>query len=408
MRGFKDFVVNNSILSGGMSVPMISNSVSNGAVIIRHREYLRDIDASTAFNSTVFNINPGIAATFPWLAQVANSFEQYRFRGIVFEFKTTSADVVLSTATSTSLGSVVMGTQYNVLEEPFTNKFEMENWEFTTSCKPSVSCLHPIDCGKGTTPVSMLYVRSTNANQTSTAGDLRLYDLAKFNIACVGMQNATNGSAGSIGELWVNYEVELYKPKLVEDIDTSFAHFDGNAKSASGTYTLLSPGSAFPFGRKGATHPVETEFFPSGNNNSNLSCSIIPDIALQGAATTTKGCLIINDCIAKRLLINIIWIWSAGGQTPSTGYVFPIIKTDACSGLKFVKVWDSDTVYEIEAHWLDTAAVTTFESRAIYTALVECTSDRAIFALNNFTWTNSGQVCRNMDLFITEVGPNAN
>lgn len=208
ITGFGDYkVASNTLLTGGLDPPTIVNSVREGGVIIRHREYLRDINASTNFSIDSFPLNPGIIETFPWLSNVALHFEQYKFRGVIFEFKSLSSDAVLSAATSSALGSVIMATQYNALSPQFNDKFNMENYEFANSAKPSQSFLHPIECMRTQTPVYELFVRGTG---TPADADLRLYDMGTFNIATVGMQ----GSGGIAGELWVTYEIELLKPKL--------------------------------------------------------------------------------------------------------------------------------------------------------------------------------------------------
>lgn len=397
IRGFGEYHIgSNSIMTGGMSPPMITNSVVNGGVIIRHREYLRDIPAATAFTNFVFPLNPGISSTFPWLSQIATSFEQYRFRGIVFEFKSTSADNVLSGAASTALGTVVMGTKYNVLDGPFTNKFEMENWEFTTSCKPSLTCMHPIECAKSQTPQSMLYVRP--GNQTTVLnqpqGDLRLYDLANFNLAVLGMQNS---GPGAIGELWCTYEVEFFKPKLEEDINTHFAHFD-----VINGQDLGNPNSDKPFGNNG-TGVLGKKFYPSPATNSTLPCYIVAD-ADNGLSTT--GRLYITDCIAKRLLINLTYMWGIG-ITPITNFLEGSYSSVNSVGLETISAYLSDSTHEISCPFLAPANPVNTTDRSFYTysLIVEVTADEAYLVLDGLTWTGNGT--SNFDFWITELGPNA-
>ena len=153
--GFGDYRLNgNTLMTGGMSPPQMVNSINRGGYIVRHREYLGDVLATETFTSKVYPLNPGIQ-TFPWLSQIAGSFEQYKFRGLVFEFRSTSSDAVLSTATSSALGTVIMATQYNVLNPPFASKLAMENYEFANSDKPSCSFYHPIECMASRTPVAL-------------------------------------------------------------------------------------------------------------------------------------------------------------------------------------------------------------------------------------------------------------
>lgn len=208
VTGFGDYnVENNTLLDGGMSPPMIVNSIDNGGVIIRHREYIKDINATSAFDLVAYDINPGLSGTFPWLAGVADAYEQYQFRGLIFEFKSLSSDAVLSSSTSSALGSVMMATSYNALDPNFSTKSQMLNYEFANSSKPSDSFVHPIECATKLTPVDQLYVRT---GAVPAGGDQRLYDIGNFQVATVGMQ----ASSGICGELWATYEIEFFKPKF--------------------------------------------------------------------------------------------------------------------------------------------------------------------------------------------------
>lgn len=203
-------VSQNSLMTGGLSPPMIVSNYRDGGVCITHREYISDILAAQVFTTRDFDINPGLTSTFPWLAQVATSFEEYKWKGLVFEFKSMSSDAVLSTVNSTALGTVVMATQYNALDHAFTNKKEMANYEYANSAKPSVSFVHPVDCKNAAHP--MLFVRNTN----NTAGDKRLYDIGSFQFAVQGCQS----DEGVIGELWASYEICLYKARFDQGNDT--------------------------------------------------------------------------------------------------------------------------------------------------------------------------------------------
>jgi len=208
--GVGDYQVEvNTLLGPDFSPPELINKSKRG-VCLRHREYIGEITAAANFTNTAYDINPGINTTFPWLAGVANNFEQYAFTGMIFEFKTLSADY--TTAASAALGYVAMATQYNSLSPDFVDKIHMENYEFANSAKPSESFIHPIECKKSLTPTEPLYIRT---GPVETNADQRLYDLGKFQIATGG-----NSGTGVLGELWCTYEVCLYKPKLVDQDDT--------------------------------------------------------------------------------------------------------------------------------------------------------------------------------------------
>lgn len=193
----------------GTSVPSFSKS-ANG-VVITHREYIGDISSAVAFTNLSYAINPGLVTTFPWLSQVAQSFTEYDFKQLVFQFKSTSANALNST--NTALGTIVGATQYNAGSADFTSKQEMENYEYAKSCKPSEDQVFPVECAQFQNPVDQLYIRT---QPIPASQDARLYDLGNFQLAAVGSQ-----AAAVVGELWVSYSVCLYKPRFVTPGETA-------------------------------------------------------------------------------------------------------------------------------------------------------------------------------------------
>jgi len=195
-------VKSNSLVAG----PPVFKASSSGGIVVAHREFITDITGSTGFNLASYPINPGLSQTFPWLSSLANNFEQYRLHGLVFEFKSTSATAVSST--NTALGTVVMATEYDVLDSSFANKQAMEAYEYSTSSSPTACMLHPIECDPRQNVLSNMYLRYDDSI-LPVSSDLRMYDMGNTQIATVGMQ-----AASVIGELWVSYNVEFLKPKL--------------------------------------------------------------------------------------------------------------------------------------------------------------------------------------------------
>jgi len=79
IRGYGDYSGGGSTFSQGTSPPQVRNS--KGGFIVRHREYIQDIQSSQAFVGVAGYINPGNSALFPWLSQVALNFEEWVPRG---------------------------------------------------------------------------------------------------------------------------------------------------------------------------------------------------------------------------------------------------------------------------------------------------------------------------------------
>lgn len=210
VTGYGDYKVNKNTLMNSDPLPTFKN-LQNGTRVI-HREYLNDVITSPfvgVFTIQTVPIQPALTTSFPWLAASAENYQEYRINGLIYEFKSNSYDALAST--NTASGTVVMSTDYNVLDAPFPNKFQMEQSQYTSSSKPSKNLMHPIECAKLETPASVLFTRPGPV----TTGDLRLYDWGNFYIATVGMQ----GASTNIGELWATYDITLLKPKLGSTVD---------------------------------------------------------------------------------------------------------------------------------------------------------------------------------------------
>lgn len=189
-------------------LPMIVNDTPTGGTIIRHTEYMGDIITSSVagqFELQNYFINPAQEGTFPWLSQIAANYEQYSFEGLLFQFRSTSADALNSV--NTALGTVIMATNYDASDVNFTSKGEMLNYEYSQSCKPSDSIMHMIECAPNQTVLTKLYCRPS---ALPPSDDQRFYDHGNFQIATTGFQ----GTNVNIGELHCTYQVRLLKPKL--------------------------------------------------------------------------------------------------------------------------------------------------------------------------------------------------
>lgn len=212
----------NVLMNGGQIPKFTSTSQTN---IVCHREYLGDILGTAAFTNRSFPLNPGIATTFPWLSTIAQNYQEYKFHGVIFEFRSLITDFV----TNGAPGVVIMATNYNADALEYTTKQEMENSEYAVSVKPTRELMHGIECATSQTVLPQLFVRS---GQPPTGQDLRLYDLGKFQFA-----SQTN-PVQNLGELWVSYCVEFFKPILPVDVG-------GNVLSSLNSRGSISAGSPF-------------------------------------------------------------------------------------------------------------------------------------------------------------------
>lgn len=195
-------------------------------VRICHREFIGNIGTTgstfpTPFTLATHIINPGVSTTFPWLSQVAQYFEEYDMKGLVFEYRPSSGMV---TGTNPALGVVIMATDYNIENPDFANKQAMDSYEFANSTVPFNQCFHMVECRPRSNITNKLYVRNENP-----VSERLLYDLGKFEIATEGMP-----AAYTTGELWVTYDVCLTKPRIAGYSNaTLMSHYVANPAGSS-------------------------------------------------------------------------------------------------------------------------------------------------------------------------------
>jgi len=215
------------------------------SIRFRHREFLGDLyspSVATNFQITTYNINPGSTGTFPFLSPIAQQFQEYKFHGLAYEYKSTSA-VAIGTANTIGMGTVSMAAQYRATAPTFTSKIQMMNEMWSVDGRPSDCFMLPIECNPAEAPLDTLYVRNTSL---TTLDDTKFFDLAKFSIAMQGIP-VTNQV---IGELWVTYDVELFKPVATELLASGSLLFEATTAGAVSATPFLGTAAAtdnFPF-----------------------------------------------------------------------------------------------------------------------------------------------------------------
>lgn len=318
--GSGDYKVSENSLVLGTQVPVFREG--KRSVIIKHREYITDILSSTTFSNRSYSINPGLSESFPWLSQVVSNFEQYKFHGLLWEFKSTSGSAVSST--NNALGVVVMATEYNANKSAFVNKQQMEAYEFSCSGKASDSFLHPVECSPSDTPYNNFYVRTGEIT-----GDLRLYDVGNFQIATQGMQAASI----NIGELWVTYEIELLKPILpVAGYLANFARLRGAEPDTTNYFGAIIPAWL------GTMQPVVSAA-GAGYDTVTLPANILAgnyklEIVWRGDSTATvlPSIVFTNATILNAYRLDTLGLNSNGGTTSATLFLEVYFSVDNYTG----------------------------------------------------------------------------
>jgi hypothetical protein len=276
---------------------------SGGNLTVAHREFLTDVTGTTSFTLNSYFINPGLVTTFPFLSQLAANYEQYRLKGLVFEFKSTSGTAVGST--NTALGTVIMSTNYDTLDTNFTSKQQMDAYQFTVSSLPSQNCIHPIECKPRLNTLSEQYVRT---GSVPSGADQRFYDMGNFQIATVGMQSGTT----VVGELWVSYDIELLRPKLQTPL---------GADLLSSHYTFV------PTTNNSGATPVKQ----SGSNitlvvtNTNITIPfvgrylLIYNVSAATSASATAAWAVSTNVTAATSSATFPYVWASANNNAGVG-----------------------------------------------------------------------------------------
>lgn len=380
--GFGDYQVKtNSIMqdlgvtSSGI-VPVVSNIGSQRSVRMRHREFITDVQSSTTFVNSSYQINPANASCFPWLSNIAQNFQEYRFHGLIFTFKSTSADALNST--NTALGTVIMSTDYNAGNTPFANKAQAENSEFTISCKPSENMLHGVECDPSITVNQGHLFISPSKNGTVPLGqDIKTYNMGNFQFMTVGSQ-----AVATIGELHVSYDIELIKPiQLQNTYDAPWFGYYGLGATA-----LL------PLGGEGL-----------GSYTGTLECNL--DFTSGSQSLTLPESSILGD----RYLIEMQY---QGEEVSAGNFVPPTFSMTGCAFPVFEDFKDPDKVGPIciasdggitynTSAWLGGTASTYGIARWV----VEITSSSAPFTIDFVSPINlpTGEVAVNLTVSCCSV-----
>jgi hypothetical protein len=175
----------------------------NGSVRVRHREYLQDLPASDPYLNVPFSINPGLSSTFPWLSGMARLFESYKFHKLKFCYE--------PTCTTVTPGSVLLAVDFDASDPPPVSKTQIMSYHNAVRSAPWEGTSY-------TSAVSDLLKFGTQRYVRSGAitGDIKTYDVGNFFIATQG----SVGTAATIGEIYVEYDIELYTPQISDPVAT--------------------------------------------------------------------------------------------------------------------------------------------------------------------------------------------
>jgi len=211
---------------------------------------------------------------FPWASAIAGNFERFRFVKLRFHY--------VQNCTTSTTGQVALAVDFDSLDDnTMLTKQQLYSFELTARGTSWTSVVLEIPALRLSQSYKSHYIRQTPVS----GGDLKTYDPAQVLVAVSGV----NSVGAVIGELWVEYEVQLMTPQFSQlnksddislcghDTTVGYASPSSCAKSEDGTgvkmvleegaipkVDILKPGY---FGYTGQTTVPSTSFNNMTSNN---------------------------------------------------------------------------------------------------------------------------------------------
>jgi len=170
-------------------------------------------------------LNPGIAATFPWLANEAAGWESYRFNRLRAIWVPTSGTAVA--------GNVIMAPDYDAADAAPSGETAMS--DYTDAEEANVwarfACDMESDLLNGESRRKFVRSGALAANL-----DIKTYDSGNLFVA------STDDAAANTGKLWLEYDVTLFNPH----IPPGGFQASGTLQAAGGSIAAATPFGASP------------------------------------------------------------------------------------------------------------------------------------------------------------------
>jgi hypothetical protein len=252
-----------------------SVSSNGGCTRVTHSEFFSSVvSTSTDYAVTGFALNPGVASVFPWLSQVAQRYETYKFRRLAFELHTRAA--------STQVGTVGLVFDFDAQDSAPQNQMEALRYHDKSADSPWKDQKFSLDLVQG----DRLPIRYTRSGLPTTPYDIKTLDLGNLFVFTDGVAASAN-----IGLLEVCYTVDLFTPQCQNGIGGTYLGGGTlNATHLIGTAPTSDPEALFPFTAGSSATLVFNQIFEGLFGfqiyGTVLSADYAPNVLGAGSAAT--------------------------------------------------------------------------------------------------------------------------
>jgi hypothetical protein len=251
----------------------VTNRGALKSLHLKHREFVTDLvqdDIGGTNQIRRIHIQPGLETTFPWLGQIAQRFETYRFQELRFRF-------IPSLGTQTN-GSIALCPDYDAGDDN-TEATKATLLAFEDSVRGPIWAELVLNCsGKNLTKSKEFYTRRGDLGPNL---DIKTYDTGALYITL----NTSLDEDTVVGELWVEYAITFFTPQLETDPVLSQV-----------VLSDLSSNNLWDTIIHNAGPQIMTAFNESGSGNPNFLITKpgryqMTTAPVQGLATVRRQCL---------------------------------------------------------------------------------------------------------------------
>lgn len=193
---------------------------TKNGIIIKHREYVSDITTDAIagrYNAIIFAINAANSDTFPWLSNIARNYSEYRFKKL---------HVSVQSLTSTAVnGMIGLASSPDITDNAPNNKSTFMQLENADRCNIWKGCNHIVP--SDTLNRLPAYLTAANA--------IAINEPTKY-LGNIFVCTSDSLPGIRVGELYVDYEVELTHP---QQIGGAGVEFSGQANVAAGAHDMF-------------------------------------------------------------------------------------------------------------------------------------------------------------------------
>lgn len=273
-RGRGAYDVSNALVTDSalVSVPPMKFRARNdetSSIEITAKEFVSDVFIPNGnFGCTAYAINPGLGSLLPKLAQLACNFEAYRIEAMLAMYEPTITDPNSATG---QVGTIIMTFANNPSLPAFADKRSVMDYNGSAATAVTNRSVVGAECDpRKRAGGDEMYIRT---GPVPYGQDIKTFDFLQLQVAIAGCPSTLYNQP--CGELYIEYRVTLFNPKLVSALGNAILH-DEYTVQRSGLGTGANPwnntslycyrtqqsnlGTSFTPSATGATFTLPTNF----------------------------------------------------------------------------------------------------------------------------------------------------